>query len=255
HRHGARGVLAALFVRVERAVAERGGDAFAQSRCPERPRSPGRADDLVAHADRLWRVPAHPRTTPAGRALGAGLAYAPMAAAFGTVGFCWRGLPERIHPALPAIGLVVCVLSYLAIPMLTRDGALACSRPPCRRGDAEAERLTHPRARNWPDAGSASPQCGTLREPPRTTATTRANPPTGRRVHAQNTRGELTGPVADEEAEGGGIVVEVHQQVPGLLGGPGSGCQLWDAEPVSRIGRCGLRRPGGHNGGYDSMAG
>jgi hypothetical protein len=94
-----------------------------------------------------------------------------MAAAFGTVGFCWRGLPERIHPALPAIGLVVCVLSYLAIPMLTRDGALACSRPPCRRGDAEAERLTR------------------------------------------------------------------------------------DAEPVSRIGRCGLRRPGGHNGGYDSMAG
>jgi hypothetical protein len=36
-------------------------------------------------------------------------------------------------------------------------------------------------------------------------------------------RGELAGPVADEEPEGGGMVVEVHQQVPGLLGGPGSG--------------------------------
>ena len=35
--------------------------------------------------------------------------------------------------------------------------------------------------------------------------------------------GELAGPVADEEAECGGMVVEVHQQVPGLLGGPGSG--------------------------------
>jgi hypothetical protein len=32
--------------------------------------------------------------------------------------------------------------------------------------------------------------------------------------------GELAGAVADEEPEGGGAVVEVHQQVAGLLGGP-----------------------------------
>jgi hypothetical protein len=36
-------------------------------------------------------------------------------------------------------------------------------------------------------------------------------------------RGELAGPVADEEAECGGSVVEVRQEVPGLLGGPRSG--------------------------------
>ncbi len=36
-------------------------------------------------------------------------------------------------------------------------------------------------------------------------------------------RGELAGAVADEEPEAGGAVVEVHQQVAGLLGGPGSG--------------------------------
>jgi hypothetical protein len=36
-------------------------------------------------------------------------------------------------------------------------------------------------------------------------------------------RGELAGAVADEEPEGGGVVGEVHQQVAGLLGGPGSG--------------------------------
>jgi hypothetical protein len=36
-------------------------------------------------------------------------------------------------------------------------------------------------------------------------------------------RGELTGPVADEEAECGGSVVEVRQEVPGLLGGPRPG--------------------------------
>src|SRR5215203_2268185 len=34
--------------------------------------------------------------------------------------------------------------------------------------------------------------------------------------------GELAGAVADEEPEGGGALVEVHQQVAGLLGGPGS---------------------------------
>ena len=35
--------------------------------------------------------------------------------------------------------------------------------------------------------------------------------------------GELASAVADEEPEGGGTLVEVHQQVAGLLGGPGSG--------------------------------
>jgi len=35
--------------------------------------------------------------------------------------------------------------------------------------------------------------------------------------------GELAGTVADEEPEGGGAVVGVHEQVAGLLGGPGSG--------------------------------
>jgi hypothetical protein len=35
--------------------------------------------------------------------------------------------------------------------------------------------------------------------------------------------GELAGSVADEEAEGSGAFVEVHQQVAGLLAGPGSG--------------------------------
>src|SRR6478609_7949984 len=34
---------------------------------------------------------------------------------------------------------------------------------------------------------------------------------------------ELAGAVADQELEAGGAVVEVHQQVAGLLGGPGSG--------------------------------
>jgi hypothetical protein len=35
--------------------------------------------------------------------------------------------------------------------------------------------------------------------------------------------GELSGSVADEEPEGGNAIVEVHQQVAGLLGGPRSG--------------------------------
>ena len=49
---------------------------------------------------------------------------------------------------------------------------------------------------------------------------------------ASNDGGELAGAVADEEPEGGGAVVEVHQQVAGLLGGPGSGRMAGRAEDV-----------------------
>jgi hypothetical protein len=35
-------------------------------------------------------------------------------------------------------------------------------------------------------------------------------------------RRELPGAVADEEPESGGVVAEVHDEVAGLLGGPGS---------------------------------
>src|SRR6187551_2855971 len=44
--------------------------------------------------------------------------------------------------------------------------------------------------------------------------------------------GELAGSVADEEPEAGGAVVEVHQQVAGLLGGPGSSWMARRAEDV-----------------------
>jgi hypothetical protein len=40
---------------------------------------------------------------------------------------------------------------------------------------------------------------------------------------ASNDAVNLASVVADEESEGGGAVVEVDQQVAGLLGGPGSG--------------------------------
>jgi NADP-dependent 3-hydroxy acid dehydrogenase YdfG len=45
----------------------------------------------------------------------------------------------------------------------------------------------------------------------------------GRRADRLAETAADAGPVADEEPECGGMVVEVHQQVPGLLGGPGSG--------------------------------
>jgi hypothetical protein len=44
--------------------------------------------------------------------------------------------------------------------------------------------------------------------------------------------GELAGSVADEEPEGCGAAVEVHQQVAGLLGGPVSGRMAGRAEDV-----------------------
>jgi hypothetical protein len=44
--------------------------------------------------------------------------------------------------------------------------------------------------------------------------------------------GELAGAVADEEPEGGVAVVEVHQEVAGLLGGPRSVGMRGQAEDV-----------------------
>jgi hypothetical protein len=62
-------------------------------------------------------------------------------------------------------------------------------------------------------------------------------------------RGELTGPVADEEAECGGSVVEVRQEVPGLLGGPRSGEVMaqstWKKSTAGIVEAC-LRRNRGH---------
>jgi hypothetical protein len=71
--------------------------------------------------------------------------------------------------------------------------------------------------------------------------------------------GELASAVSDEEPEGGGAVVEVHQQVAGLLGGPvgaentDTSCDLQilvyqAAEPVASQG------PDGRAGGRGSAA-
>ena len=51
-------------------------------------------------------------------------------------------------------------------------------------------------------------------------------------------RGELAGAVADEEPEGGGAVVEVHQEVAGLLGGPRSGWMAGRPEDVVAVADC-----------------
>ena len=47
----------------------------------------------------------------------------------------------------------------------------------------------------------------------------RRSAPVGRRRR----RGELAVAVADQEPKPGGVVVEVHEQVAGLLGDPGTG--------------------------------
>jgi hypothetical protein len=41
--------------------------------------------------------------------------------------------------------------------------------------------------------------------------------------HTVEAGGELAGPVADQEPERRGAVIQIHQQIPGLLGGPRSG--------------------------------
>jgi hypothetical protein len=48
--------------------------------------------------------------------------------------------------------------------------------------------------------------------------------------------GELGGPVADQEAERGDLITQVHQEVAGSLGGPGRGRVSGHPENVHRAG-------------------
>ena len=55
-------------------------------------------------------------------ALASGLRLVPMAAAFGLAGLHWRRLPERWHPALPVVALLVASLGYLVLGAQVADG-------------------------------------------------------------------------------------------------------------------------------------
>jgi Major Facilitator Superfamily len=58
-------------------------------------------------------------------ALRAALSYLPMSVAFGLAGYCWRRLPAVSHRNLPATGLALSVIGYLALAVAVRHGQQA----------------------------------------------------------------------------------------------------------------------------------
>ncbi|SHL21515.1 MFS transporter [Actinacidiphila paucisporea] len=120
-------VLATVFVLVERRVADRGGDPLLDLAVL---RAPGLAAGIatlgcmqVAYGGFLFTLALHLQLGLGDSALRAGLAFFPLAAVFGVVGFFWRKLPSRVHHLLPAAGLALCALGYLGIAAGLHDGS------------------------------------------------------------------------------------------------------------------------------------
>jgi MFS family permease len=118
--------LSAVFVLVERSIAERGGDPLLNLRVLD---APGLAAGLAAltaamvgYGGFLFSFALHLQLGLGDSALRAGLTFAPGAAAFGAMGYWWRRLPSRVHHALTPTGLAIGVLAYLGLALDLRAG-------------------------------------------------------------------------------------------------------------------------------------
>ena len=119
-------VLAAVFVRVERRIADRGGDPLLNLQVL---RAPGLVPGLAAvavlmitYGGFLFSFALHLQAGLGDSALRAGLTFAPCALVFGACGFFWRRLPERTHHLLAPAGCLVAVGGYLAIAAALHSG-------------------------------------------------------------------------------------------------------------------------------------
>ncbi|MFE7563350.1 MFS transporter [Kitasatospora sp. NPDC057500] len=118
--------LSALFVRVERAVADRGGDPLLNLAVL---RAPGMSIGMITvvavqltYGGFLFVFTLHLQQGLGESALRAGLTYLPMSFAFGLAGFYWRRLPEGIHHLLAPVGLAVSAVSYGLVAIAMQDG-------------------------------------------------------------------------------------------------------------------------------------
>ncbi|MEU4770254.1 MFS transporter [Actinosynnema sp. NPDC023794] len=112
-------VLAVVFVVVEKRVGARGGDPLLNLDVFKAAGTGTGTSTLllnqIAYGGFLFAFALHLQQGLGDSALFAGLAFTPMAAAFGLVGFFWRELPPRIHHLVPTIGMVLCALGYTGI--------------------------------------------------------------------------------------------------------------------------------------------
>jgi MFS family permease len=119
-------VLSAVFVMVERRIADRGGDPLLNLAVL---RAPGLVPGLAAvavlmitYGGFLFSFALHLQGGLGDSALRAGLTFAPCALVFGVCGYFWRRLPASWHPLLAPVGCLAAVGGYLAVASVLRSG-------------------------------------------------------------------------------------------------------------------------------------
>ena len=119
-------VLSAVFVGVERRIADRGGDPLLNLAVL---RAPGLMPGLAAvavlmitYGGFLFSFALHLQAGLGDSALRAGLTFAPCALVFGACGYFWRRLPASWHHLLAPLGCLVAAGGYLAVASVLRSG-------------------------------------------------------------------------------------------------------------------------------------
>ena len=119
-------VLAAVFVGVERRIADRGGDPLLNLAVL---RAPGLVPGLAAvavlmitYGGFLFSFALHLQAGLGDSALRAGLTFAPCALVFGACGYFWRRLPTSWHHLLAPLGCLAGAGGYLAVASVLRSG-------------------------------------------------------------------------------------------------------------------------------------
>jgi MFS family permease len=119
-------VLSAVFVEMERRIADRGGDPLLNLAVL---RAPGLVPGLAAvavlmitYGGFLFSFALHLQAGLGDSALRAGLTFAPCALVFGACGYFWRRLPASWHHLLAPLGCLVAAGGYLAVASVLRSG-------------------------------------------------------------------------------------------------------------------------------------
>jgi MFS family permease len=119
-------MLAAVFVLVERRIADRGGDPLLNLAVLHAPGLvPGLAAVavlMITYGGFLFSFALHLQAGLGDSALRAGLTFAPCAVVFGLCGYFWRRLPGRLHPVLAPAGCLVAVGGYVAVALVLHSG-------------------------------------------------------------------------------------------------------------------------------------
>ena len=119
-------LLAGAFAGFERAVAARGGDPLLNLGVLRAPGLTAGLGTLLAvmagYGGFLFVFTLHLQAGLGQSALRAGLSYIPLAGMFGLVGYFWRRLPARVHPALVPTGLALVAVAYLGLAVAVRGG-------------------------------------------------------------------------------------------------------------------------------------